>query len=332
MSLFLYFCSLIAHSEKSGRRSVGGRQNVSGTVTPSLESEPNSEIVDDEASLDASHVSSAPKAKVSSMRLTDEMCKILEKDSEFLTAGTKLVKLPALKSINDILEEFKKDYMKNSNNTLTKNLLDSRVEMIKATINDTLSSKLIYRFELLQYLNLLNKFRADENLVEISPKDYFTIYNVESDESGVESDASEDDSELPSNAIATHLRPGSNDKTEEPEKRKLRSKKENEKTPKNKNIKKKPSKTDLLKLDPDNFTPDFTSQYGLIHFLRFCSNIPSYLKQETLAPSVYNYVVESVNDILDYIAPKISEYYDVQQDYENPATNYSRQLNTYIPV
>lgn len=202
--------------------------------------------------------------------------------------------------------------------------MKDRLNVIRKGFSEALELKLLYEFEYLQFLNVLNKFRREQGLVEIGPKDYFARFTATESDAPDSSDISDDDSTKPDEAIAPHLRPPPPEKVEVPEKRNLRSKKDSER--KSKDSKKK-AKDDVS--TSKRFKPDYSTQYGLVHFLRYCNYIPAMFKDDSIGVMIFNYFAETINDVILFTEQNWKNYYD-ESDYETASVSYQRQFNAHI--
>jgi hypothetical protein len=192
--------------------------------------------------------------------------------------------------------------------------------------------RVLYKFEFVQHLDLLNAKRREFGLSDLPIKDFL---DQQDDFNGPDSPMSEEAKEEQDTAFRPPklTKPDSTTTEGETEKRQLRETRNKkaaavvaEPSPKvfalKPKKKEKPTKSENFDIE-NNF--NFADSYGFIHLVRFFYYYNSLLKNKTIASAIYANYAELVNDIIEFLSMNVKEYFKVEEDYEIATPAYQRQ-------
>uniref|UniRef100_A0A914YEH9 MRG domain-containing protein n=1 Tax=Panagrolaimus superbus TaxID=310955 RepID=A0A914YEH9_9BILA len=235
--------------------------------------------------------------KRAEFKLPSALLEVLVKDAEMIEKQSKLVKLPASITIDKIIE----DYESSERNPYSQipggdDMLVGNLDALIKTFAQRLSSELIFKFEISQFLEMLNKKRNELGYSDITVAQYRSVLNE-----GEEVEKPKHDSSEPKDEPVTM--------------RETRSKRQSKVDSEKRSSTKKELNPGPIK---DEDIP-FSSVYGFIHFVRFLNQL---IEGKNIPVGMLNFYAPLINDLLEFLSFKKNEYYKQEADYEAPPKSY----------
>uniref|UniRef100_A0A7E4VG53 MRG domain-containing protein n=1 Tax=Panagrellus redivivus TaxID=6233 RepID=A0A7E4VG53_PANRE len=210
---------------------------------------------------------------------------VLMDDCDMVTRQYKVPQLPAPVSIDKIIQDYSASSALLRGDPYKRRQVLQLIKDIMRSFNKILDLRVLYKYEFVQHLQVLNEKRAQLGLPAIPNQDYLQITYTDKEHSD-----SNEEEYIPSSS--------------------------------RRSTKKTKKKVPVTHEAPEI---NFTDVYGFIHLVRFFYQYNSLIVTNVIKDVVGPDIFEVINDMLAYLGTNHKTYYNVDRDYVNCPPEYQRE-------